>query len=98
VWSVGLRLSAIMRGEIDDDQPGRAENYVRGADRRETDAKDICVTQSHVQIPRFPALLAVPLRALPLAPLSALLTAYSGKVAKNHPDLFRRLGDYSHTK
>lgn len=35
---------------------------------------------------------------MPLAPLSVSLTAYSRKVANSHPGLFRRLGDYSHTR
>ncbi len=49
-------------------------------------------------IPRFPAGPARVLSVLPLAPLSISLTAYSRKVAKNHPGLFRRLGEYSHTR
>jgi len=56
------------------------------------------LTRFPVQIPRFPAALAYPLRAMPLAPLSVSLTAYSRKAAKSHPGLFRRLGEYSHTK
>lgn len=35
---------------------------------------------------------------MPLAPLSLSLTFYSRKIAKNHPGLFRRLGDYDHTR
>ena len=56
------------------------------------------MTRLPVQIPVFPAALAYPLRALPLALLSASLTAYSRRVARSHPGLFRRLGEYSHTK
>jgi O2-independent ubiquinone biosynthesis accessory factor UbiT len=56
------------------------------------------LTQFPAQIPRLPAALADPLRAMPLAPLSVSLTAYSRRVAKSHPNLFCRLGEYSHTK
>ncbi len=35
---------------------------------------------------------------MPLVPLSLSLTAYSRKIAKSHPGLFRRLGEYGHTK
>lgn len=34
------------------------------------------------------------LQVAPLAPLSLALTAYARKVAKSHPDLFRRLGAF----
>jgi predicted lipid carrier protein YhbT len=37
-------------------------------------------------------------RVLPLLPLSLSLTAYSKRVAKRHPSLFRRLGDYGHAR
>ena len=50
-----------------------------------------------MSIPRFPRVLTPPLHALPLAPLSLALTAYARQVAKTHPALFRRLGDYAHT-
>lgn len=56
------------------------------------------MTQSPVQIPRLPVPLMYPLRIMPLAPLSASLTAYSRKIAKSHPELFRRLGTYGHTR
>ena len=56
------------------------------------------MTHSPAKISLFPAALAYPLRAMPLAPLSVSLTAYSRRVAKNHPGLFNRLGAYSHTK
>tara|TARA_R110002072_G_scaffold136307_1_gene278665 strand:+ start:2537 stop:3172 length:636 start_codon:yes stop_codon:yes gene_type:complete len=49
-------------------------------------------------IPRVPTALALALRLLPLAPISLSMTAYSRTVARSHPGLFRRLGDYSHTK
>jgi len=55
------------------------------------------MTRTPVQIPRFPAVLGYPLRILPLAPLSASLTAYSRRIARQHPGLFRRLGAYDHT-
>lgn len=35
---------------------------------------------------------------MPLTPLSLSLTAYSRKIAKSHPGLFRRLGDHDHTR
>jgi predicted lipid carrier protein YhbT len=35
---------------------------------------------------------------IPLAPLSLSLTAYSRKIAKSHPGIFRRLGEFSHTR
>ncbi len=35
---------------------------------------------------------------MPLAPLSLSLTAYSRRIAKSHPGLFRRLGEYNHTR
>lgn len=54
------------------------------------------MTESPVQVPRCPAVLAYPLRAIPLAPLSFSLTAYSRRVAKSHPGLFRRLGEHDH--
>ncbi len=56
------------------------------------------MTHSTVRIPRFPSPLALPLRVLPLAPISASLTAYSRKIAKSHPSLFRRLGEHDHTR
>lgn len=49
------------------------------------------------EIPRVPELLSRLLGRLPLAPLSLSLTAYSRRIAKNHPGLFRRLGEYDHT-
>lgn len=56
------------------------------------------MTHPAQQIPRFPTALAVALRVLPLAPLSISMTAYSRRVARHNPGLFRRLGDYSHTR
>ena len=55
------------------------------------------MTHSPQQIPQAPKALAVALRVLPLAPLSISMTAYARTVARHHPGLFRRLGDYSHT-
>ena len=56
------------------------------------------MTQSPVQIPRLPVALTYPLRFMPLAPLSASLTAYSRMIATSHPALFRRLGVHDHTR
>lgn len=53
--------------------------------------------QSQTPIPRFPTLIAQALRVMPLAPLSLSLTAYAKAVARRHPGLFRRLGEYDHT-
>lgn len=53
--------------------------------------------QPQASIPRFPVLLAQALRMMPLAPLSLSLTAYTRTIAKHHPGLFRRLGEYDHT-
>jgi predicted lipid carrier protein YhbT len=58
--------------------------------------KERCLSQSTEQIPHFPAALSFALRPLPLAPLSIALTAYVQSVARRHPGLFRRLGDYDH--
>lgn len=60
--------------------------------------KEHCLLHSPAPIPRVPPILALALRVMPLMPLSLSLTAYSRKVAKNHPGLFRRLGDYDHTR
>ncbi len=60
--------------------------------------KERLLTHSPARIPQLPAALAFGLRLLPLAPLSVSLTAYSRNVARRHPGLFRRLGDYSYTK
>lgn len=54
--------------------------------------------QAQASIPLFPPILARALRAVPLAPLSLSLTAYSRKIAKTHPGLFRRLGEFDHTR
>lgn len=51
-----------------------------------------------LEIPRFPALLARMLGRMPLMPLSLSLTAYARRVAKSHPGLFRRLGEFDHTR
>ncbi|MFP7571830.1 SCP2 domain-containing protein [Marivita sp. S2033] len=50
------------------------------------------------QIPHFPVPMTLALRVLPLAPLSFSLTAVSRRIARQHPGLFRRLGEYSHTR
>lgn len=54
--------------------------------------------QSPVPIPKVPSIIARALSVMPLTPLSLSLTAYSRRVAKSHPGLFRRLGDYDHTR
>ncbi|HEY9039438.1 MAG TPA: SCP2 sterol-binding domain-containing protein [Roseovarius sp.] len=54
------------------------------------------MTHPTEQIPHFPVALALPMRLLPLAPLSISLTAYARSVARRHPGLFRRLGAYDH--
>jgi len=56
------------------------------------------LSQSQVPIPRVPPIIAHALSVMPLVPLSLSLTAYSRKIAKNHPGLFRRLGDYGYTR
>lgn len=56
------------------------------------------MSQSQALIPLFPPGLARVLRVIPLAPLSLSLTAYSRKIAKAHPSLFRRLGEFDHVK
>lgn len=48
-------------------------------------------------IPIFPSPLAHAIRALPLGPLSLSLTAYAGRIARTHPAIFRRLGDYGNS-
>lgn len=53
--------------------------------------------ETPAEIPRFPILLARLLGRMPLAPLSLSLTAYARRVAKSHPGLFRRLGEYDQT-
>ncbi|NIZ59605.1 sterol-binding protein [Sedimentitalea sp. CY04] len=55
------------------------------------------MSQTQATIPLFPPILARALRVVPLPPLSLSLTAYSRKIAKNHPGLFRRLGEFDHT-
>ena len=56
------------------------------------------MSQSQASIPLFPPVLARVLRMIPLAPLSLSLTAYSRKIAINHPGVFRRLGEFSYTR
>lgn len=55
-------------------------------------------TEIHPGIPVCPTLLARGLACLPLAPLSLSLTAFSRRIAKSHPGLFRRLGDHAQTR
>ncbi|SDX55158.1 Predicted lipid carrier protein YhbT, contains SCP2 domain [Ruegeria halocynthiae] len=50
------------------------------------------------QLPHCPAALAAALRVMPLAPLSLSLTAFSRRIARNHPALFQRLGAYGRTE
>jgi len=52
------------------------------------------LSQPAPQIPSCPAALASLLRVVPLGPISLSLTACSRRIAKRHPGLFRRLGDY----
>ena len=65
---------------------------------RTPDTKECRLSHPPEQIPRFPAPLAAPLRVMPLAPLSISLTAMSRSIARRHPGLFRRLGEYGHTR
>ncbi|MCF8481584.1 MAG: SCP2 sterol-binding domain-containing protein [Rhodospirillum sp.] len=43
-------------------------------------------------LPRIPGVVSLPLRGLPLAPLSLALSALTRRLSANHPGLFRRLG------
>ncbi len=45
-------------------------------------------------IPVFPSALARAIRVLPLGPLSLALTAYARRIARTHPAMIRRLGEY----
>ncbi|MDA5093763.1 SCP2 sterol-binding domain-containing protein [Aliiroseovarius sp. KMU-50] len=56
------------------------------------------MTQPALSIPQLPPLAARALRRLPLTPLSFSLTAYARRIAKHHPGLFRRLGEFDHTR
>lgn len=47
-------------------------------------------------IPVFPMPFARVIRRLPLAPLSLSLTSYARRIARSHPEMFRRLGEYAH--
>jgi len=78
--------------------PHLTNTYEDLTNRVLTVEKEHRLPQSPVPIPKVPPILAHALRVLPLAPLSLSLTAYSQKIAKNHPGLFRRLGDYGHTR
>ncbi|TMV06335.1 sterol-binding protein [Ruegeria sediminis] len=55
------------------------------------------MNENLVSIPRVPSVLARPLGLAPLAPLSLSLNAFARAVARNHPGLFRRLGDHAHS-
>jgi len=54
--------------------------------------------QEFTPIPVFPPVLARALGAVPLAPLSLSLTVYARTIARRHPGLFRRLGDYDRAR
>ena len=45
-------------------------------------------------IPRLPGLFSASLRPLPLGPLSLALTVLTRRIARRHPQLFRRLGEH----
>lgn len=59
--------------------------------------KELCLSQSPAQIPRIPRVATYPLRVLPFTPLSAVLSAFTRRVAQKHPAMFRRLGEHGHT-
>ncbi|MDP3526321.1 MAG: SCP2 sterol-binding domain-containing protein [Hoeflea sp.] len=48
----------------------------------------------HTSIPTVPALLASPLRVVPLAPLAQALTLLARRLVRHHPGLINRLGPY----
>lgn len=56
------------------------------------------MNQESVVIPIFPRLPARALGLVPLGPISWTLTGFSKQVAKRHPSLFRRLGEYAHAR
>jgi O2-independent ubiquinone biosynthesis accessory factor UbiT len=56
------------------------------------------VYQDPVAIPIFPRLPARALGLVPLGPLSWTLTRFSRQIAKRHPGLFRRLGNYARAR
>ncbi|MFV0408646.1 MAG: SCP2 domain-containing protein [Paracoccus sp. (in: a-proteobacteria)] len=49
-------------------------------------------------IPTFPRLLARPMAVAPLMPLSLALGRLAGTVAKAHPAMFRRMGEYARSR
>ena len=55
-----------------------------------------CVSVATQPIPIFPPTAAIPLRAMPLAPLSLALTAACRRISRAHPGLIRRLGEHDH--
>ena len=54
------------------------------------------MNETHFSIPEVPPLLARPMALAPLAPLSLSLNTFARAVARNHPGLFRRLGEHAH--
>ena len=48
-----------------------------------------------VQLPHLPHLPALALRGLPLVPLTLMLQGFARRMARRHPALFKRLGDYN---
>lgn len=56
------------------------------------------MSQAALCIPILPPAVSRVVQVLPLLPLSISLTAYSKRIAKQHPGLFRRLGDYGHAR
>jgi O2-independent ubiquinone biosynthesis accessory factor UbiT len=60
--------------------------------------KGFDLSQHALLIPKFPPLIARALGGLPLLPLSLSLTAFSKRIARQQPGLFRRLGDYGHAR
>lgn len=56
------------------------------------------MSQAALCIPKLPPALTRAAQVLPLLPLSLSLTAYSKRVAKHHPSLFRRLGEHDHAR
>ena len=60
--------------------------------------KECLLSQPSNSIPKCPRTLAQVLRVLPLAPVSMSLNACARRIARNHPGLFRRLGEYSDSR
>ena len=87
-----------MRAEIDGRQFVPMKSPLEKVVITQARTKEYHLPHSPETIPRVPAALALALRLLPLAPISFSMTVYSRRVARSHPRLFRRLGDYSHTR